>query len=242
MAQTLEQKVDAPQEKKEEKKPIGALESVINETFDLAKTTANLGIAVGLPYGADKYMSGLGARATAGAFYLASDDKSSKSARQESIVGTAFAAFAHYTMQAISATSAYAKAALVPLWVLGANAVYMASDHIVKEKSLRGLGTKFKDHYASVTKKVLKWLAIPTYLTTFLPGIWQVPSIAVQSYVFRKFIAPHKKEPKEVKDRTPYFSNAIKKIGSATASPFKALYEISGGFYKPPKEPSPQQA
>lgn len=233
---------NAPQQEKKEEKPISVLESAINETFDFIKTGANACIAVGLPSGADKFMGGLGARATAGAFYLASDDKSSKSARKRSLVGTAFAAFAHYTLGPISALSAYARAALVPLWSLGATGFYMSTDHAVENKSLRGLGKKFRENYWPVAKKALWWLTLPTYLTTFLPGLWQVPSIAAQSYVFSKYIAPHKKEPKEEKARTPYISIGVKKIGSALLSPLKAVYEIGSNLYKPKQPPAAQPA
>lgn len=236
---------NASQQEKKEEKPISPLRSFVAETGDLTSKVLNAGIAISLPYGADKFMGGLGARATSGAFYLASDDKSSKSARQESMVGAAFAAFAHYTMQAISAASAYARAALVLPWQAAANAYYMTTDHLVKEKSFRGLGKKFKEHYMPALKKVIKWLAIPTFFTTYLPVPWQVPSIAAQSFVFRKYIMPSKKEPKEEKDKTTYraaTSNVIKRLGSKLVSPLKAVYEIGSNLYRPKQPPAAQPA
>src|SRR3989344_4942323 len=41
--------LNAPQEKKEEKKPVGTLESIVNETFKFIWDTAKTALAVGIP-------------------------------------------------------------------------------------------------------------------------------------------------------------------------------------------------
>ncbi len=194
-------------------------------------------------------MGGVGARTTAAAYFLAADKKNSRTARLESIVGTAFAGFAHSTLGAISTVSAYARPPLIPLWSLVATGYYMTTDHIVKNKSLSGLVGKFKEHYKPVAKKALWWLTIPTYLTTFLPGLWQVPSIAVQGYIFRKYIAPHKKEPKEEKDKTPYpvaaFNVTSKLVRNSVKGFYDAVYAVGASLYKAapkPAAPTPQPA
>ena len=219
----LEQKVNA-QEKKEEK--VSVWKSGINEIIDGTRTATNLGIAAGLPIGTDILMGGVDASSTAAAFYLGARDKSSRSARLESIIGTAFAGFAKLTLGAISTLGAYSRAALIPPWQAAANAFYLTTDHIVKNKSLSGLGKKFKEKYMDITKKAILYLSIPTYLTTFLPGPLQIPSIALQSYIFRKFIAPDKKEPEKPKDKTPYLVAFGNVMGRTTKGLYEAVYTI----------------
>lgn len=252
MAETIDDIAkNAPhQEQKTKEKKQSVTQSALEEIVSGIGTGANLAAAGAVPWIADRGignfngMGGFGATATSGALYAGADDKSSKSARNESIVGTLFAAFAKYTLGPISGLGAYAKAALIPLWQAAANAYYLTADHLVKNKKFSGLAKRFKEGYTKMTTKAIAFLSIPTYLTTFLPGIWQVPSIALQSYIFRKYIAPDKKEPKAEKDKTPYLvatSNVISKLGNRLIySPLKALYEIGSGYaYSPALQPKP---
>ena len=239
----LEQKVNvnAPQQtKEEEKKPVSVTQSALEEIVSGVGTAANLAVAGGLPLVADrgianfKGMGGFGATSTSAGLYFGGDKKGSRAARLESIVGTAFAVFANYTFGPISALGAYAKAALVPLWQLAANAFYMTTDHIVKKKTLSGLAENFKQNYKRITKKVLKYLTIPAYLATFLPLLAQIPALAVQAFVFKKYIADGEKEPKEEKDKTPYYVAASKvmyKLGyNLFYAPLIATQAIGSGL------------
>lgn len=218
-------KTAPPQDKKAEK-PVSVWRSALEETVDAASSAVNAGIAVGLPLVADRGigsfsgMGGFGATSTSGAFYLGADDRSMKSARQHSIIGTVFAAFAKYTLAPIYALGAYASAPLIPLWQLAANAVYMGTDNIVKKKSL--YIENFKKRFIDISKKAIKYLSIPTYLTQFLPGVLQIPSIALQSYIFKKYIARDKKSRTETKEKTTYRA-AFRSLGE----------KISKAFYLP---------
>ena len=174
MADNKEEK--KPEEKKEEKQPVSVWRSGLEEIIDGTRTATNLSIAVGLPLVADRaILGGVDAITTSAAFYLGARDKSSRSARLESIIGTAFAGFAKLTLGAISTLGVYARAALIPPWQAAANIFYLTTDHIVKNKSLSGLGKKFKEKYMDITKKAILYLSIPTYLTTFLPGPLEIP-------------------------------------------------------------------
>lgn len=250
--ENLEQKVNvnAPKEEKaEEKKPVSITKSALEEIVDAAGKAANLGIVVGLPtvadFGIGKFegMGGFDARATSTAFYLGAPDKSLKSARNESIIGTAFAAFAKYTLSLIYALGAYVSAPLIPLWQIVANAVYMTTDNIVKKKSL--YIENFKKRLTHISKKAIKYLSIPTYLTQFLPGILQIPSIALQSYIFKKYIIGEKKEKTKQKDKTPYHvaaSNVINKTYGRITSAAYDLGSLVRNFFKAPAPtPAPTQ-
>ncbi|MBI2658034.1 hypothetical protein HYX08_05065 [Candidatus Woesearchaeota archaeon] len=63
--------------KEEKKKPVGVLESVVNETFDAASKLGRGAASVALPVLADSSMGGFGASSTAAAFYAAESIHSS---------------------------------------------------------------------------------------------------------------------------------------------------------------------
>ena len=255
MAETIDDitKTAPQQEKKEEPKSI--LRSGLEEIAQGVGTATNLAVAGGFPLIADrgignfKGMGGFGATATSAGLYFGGEKKGSRSARLESIIGTTFAVFANYTFGPISTLGAYAKAALVPLWQLAANAFYMTTDHIVKKKTLSGIAENFKQNYKRITKKVLKYLTIPTYLTTFLPTLWQIPALALQAYVFKKYVAKDEKEKAEQKVKTPYYvatSRAIYKLGyNLFYAPLIATQAIGStlrDFFKKTPAPEPKPA
>lgn len=231
MAETIDDnaKEGIEQDKKPDNKVKSALISGLEEIVEGTRTTANLGIAVAAPTIADTLTGGFDASSTAVAFYLGSSDRSSKSARQHSIIGTAFALFSKYTLTPIYSLGAYASAAFVPFWQLAANTFYMATDNIVKKKSL--YIENFRKRWKDMSKKALLYLSIPTYLTQFLPGLLQIPSIALQSYIFKKYIAKDS-ESTAPKDKTPLYvaaRNITKKVVYGTS---QAAYAIGSTFYE----------
>lgn len=230
MAETLEQKANAPQQdksegEKEKKKQVtqSALEEIAEGSGRLMRTAT----AVSLPVLADLTMGGFGATSTAGAFYLAEKRHPVKL----SLLGTAFAVFANYTLAPISAFGFYARAGAVAAWNLAATAYYMLTKKIIYRESFKG----FWSEYKGISKKVLAFLYLPTLLTTYLNLLWQVPAIALQGYLFKRFIAKDKKEP-EQKDKTPY-SAAIRNVSYRI---FNAPYDIGKAIYEA-TSPKPKQ-
>ena len=234
--ETLEQKVNAPQQEKKAEKPVSVLESAIKETFDAIKTGANLGIAAAAPAAGYALTGNAGVLATSAAYIAATKGKKdSKIIRNESLSGSIFGTFAHYTLAPLKYLGNLGKVAYMSIWPFAANAFYFGEDHLIKKASPKGLYKKFKEDYWPVTKKTFKTV-VPLNIASalFLPQQYMVASIAVASYIFRRFVAGGKGE--EQTDKTSYLATAstgIKKIGSALVSPIKALYEIAGGPYKP---------
>ena len=226
----------APQQDKKEEKPKSVWRSALEEIADAGTKAAKLGLAFGIPYVADRGignfsgMGGYDASATSAAFYLA--DR--KNVVRKSIIGTAFAAFAKYTIGLISNLSSYvARATLVPAWQALANAYYITTKHLVEKKTLTGIVENFKQNYKRITKKAIYYLALPTLLTTFLPGPWQIPAIALQSYIFAKYIAPDEKDKSEEKEKTTYraaFRSLGEKISKAFYSPLRGAEYFGRGI------------
>ncbi len=229
--ETLEQKVNVPQqEKKEEKKPVGILESVINETFDAIKAGANLTIATAAPFAGYALTGNAGVLATSAAFVAGTrGKKSSKTIMKESLSGAVFGTFAHYTTQPLKYLSKLGKLAYMIPWVFGANVFYMAEDHLVKNGTPKGLYKKFKEDYWPVVKRAFMLPAPLNILSAlFLPPQYMVGAIAAANYLFRRFAAGGKGE--EQTDKTPYLvatSNVLGKLGRNTA---KGLYDAAYGL------------
>src|SRR3989338_6076209 len=128
--ETLEQKVNAPQQEKKAEKPVSVLESAIKETFDAIKTGANLGIATAAPAAGYALTGNAGVLATSAAYLAATKGKKdSKVIRNESLSGALFGTFAHYTLLPLDYIgSAARKVAYMIPCVFSANAFYMAEN------------------------------------------------------------------------------------------------------------------
>ena len=99
MAEDLEQKVNALQDKNEEKKPISILESVINETFDAIKAGFNLSVGIAAPAAGYALTGNAGVLVTSAAYVAATKGKKdSKIIRNESLSGAVFGTFANYAL------------------------------------------------------------------------------------------------------------------------------------------------
>jgi len=244
MAETLEQKVDAP--KQEEKKPVSVLESVITETFDAVKSGINLGIATAAPVAGYALTGNAGVLATSAAYVAATKGKkSSKIIRNESLSGSLFGTFVHYTLLPLNYIGgAIQKVAYMIPWVFGANAFYMAEDHLIKEKSPKGLYKKFKENYFKIIKKAFMLPAPLNILSAlFIPQQYLVAAAAVTGYLFRRFVAGGKGE--EQTDKTPYpvaALNVSSKLARNTTKGFsEAIYAIGssiGDLYKTSPRPA----
>lgn len=248
--QNLEQKLNAPNQEKKEEKKVSTLESAVNEAFDAIKAGFNLGIATIAPAAGYALTGNLGVPATSLAYIAATKGKkSSKIIRNESLSGSIFGTFAHYTTLPLRMLGNIGKVAYMIPWVFGANAFYMAGDHLIKEKSPKGLYKKFKENYWKIVKKAFMLPAPLNILSAlFVPQQYMVAAIAVTSYLFRRFVAGGKGE--EETDKTPYLVAAPRVAGklirNTTKGLFDAVYAIGSSIpdlYKTsPKTEAPKPA
>jgi hypothetical protein len=232
--ETLDQRVadaSGEPEEKEEKKPQGVLESVIDETLGAAKSVVNVGLGTAVSVGGYALTGNPGVLATSGAYLAGTKGKKdSKIARQEFMGGAAFGTFAHYTTLPLQALTNVGKAAFLIPWAFGANAFYLAADHLIKNYSFKGLGKKFKEDYIPVLKKAM-YTAVPINIASaiLLPAQYMVAAIAGASYVFRRFVIGG--EGKEHTDKTPYYkatANVTRKLLGNTA---KGISDIGRAIY-----------
>ena len=92
MAEDLEQKINAPQQNKnEEKKSASPLENAVNEFFDAIKAGFNLGVGIAAPAAGYALTGNAGVLAVSAAYVAATKGKkSSKTIRNESLSGAIF--------------------------------------------------------------------------------------------------------------------------------------------------------
>ncbi|MBI2559145.1 Mpv17/PMP22 family protein [Candidatus Woesearchaeota archaeon] len=239
-ASPLEQaaKTAPHEEKKEEKKPVGALESVVNETIHAAGNLIKLGLAVGIPTAqaltAQSFGNPILARDTAimaGAQVAADATINLKKSKkymagnvlESAIMGTALAAPLHYMFKLAhkvpldSALGYLGKAAVwggfaYPAYV----GFYQAADYLIKNRTFKGLGKYIKENYWPTLKKAWTYLLPISLLNVFFaPTILNVPIAAGLTYLFDLFGAPKKGELQEdeKRDKTPYYVAAPRVAG-----------------------------
>ena len=242
--ETLEQKVNAPQENKEEKKPVTTLESVIGEVGDLF----NLGIGVAAPAAGYLLTGNAGVPVVSAAFVAASEGNlTSKKIRDESLGGTIWGTALHYLTTPLKFFSNLGKAAYIAVLPFASNSIYPATDHLIKNKSPKGLYEKLKKNYWPNVKKTFKtvwplnllaalFLSQPAYI---------VGAMGVANYLFRRFVIGGKGE--EYEDKTPYSvaaSSVTYKLARNTVKGFyESVYAIGssiGDLYKSSPRPAPQ--
>jgi len=249
MADTIDDKVNniPPQQKNEEqnaKKPQSNLESVLDEIGDLF----NLSVGVAAPVAGYALTGNAGVLASSAAYVAATKGrKDSKVIRNESLSGALFGTFTHYTTLPLKFLSSIGKVAYMIPWVFGANAFYMAEDHLIKEKSPKGLYKKFKENYLKIIKKAFMLPAPLNILSAlFLPQQYMVAAGAVTGFLFRRFVAGGKGE--EQTDKTPYYAaapNVAKKlVRNTTKGLYDSFYAIGssiGDLYKSSPKPAPPE-
>ena len=253
----------APQEKKEEQKPIGTLESVVNETSHLIKTGINLGLAGLIPYiqavlvpqaaRDTAILAGVQVAGDATTNFKRGKKTDSSEVLKSSIVGTTIAVPTYYAFKLVNKISLdniagyFGRAslfggAIAPAFI----GFYQTVDYLVRNLSFKGLGKYLKENYWPTLKKF--WTRVlPFSLANifFVPANLQIPVAAGLQYLFTLFGAPKKGELKEEekRDKTPYYvaaANAAYKLGrNLFYAPLRAIYEIA----KPaPKAPAIQPA
>src|SRR3989344_4443265 len=237
-------------EKGEKKKEKGTLESFVSEAFAAMGAGVNMGIAAAAPAAGFALTGNPGVLANSASFVLGTrGSKNSKIIRNESLSGAIFGTYGHYTNLPVKYLSTIPQklAYMIP-WVFGANAFYMAEDHLIKEKSPRGLYKKFRENYLNIIKKAFMLPAPLNILAAlFLPQQYMVASAAVTGYLFRRFVAGGKGE--EQTDKTPYLTAApnvaYKLIRNTTKGLYDAVYALGSSvndLYKSsPKLSAPAQ-
>jgi hypothetical protein len=238
--------------KPEGKKSKGILENIIDDSKDLF----NLGIAASAPLAGFAVTGNPGVLATSSSFILGTrGKKSSKTIRDESLSGAVFGTFANYTNKPLESMTRPGKLAYMIPWVFGANAFYMAEDHIIKNQSASGLAKKFKENYFPVVKKAFMLPApINIVAAIFLPQQYLLYTLSLATYLFRRFVVGGKGE--EYEDKRPFSVVVSGSIGKAAKNfyygvPSAAyglgnsvndlLYRIFKGNHAPAKaaEPAP---
>lgn len=250
-----EDSLNAPQqEKKEEKKPIDTLESILNETGNLLKTGVNLGLATAVPFTQAAFLPQYAsATATLAGAQVAGDAttdirKGKKytagSALESSLVGTATTIPTYHMFDLINKVPTDtllgygAKAAAwgglaYPAYI----GMYQFLDYVIKNRTFKGVGKYIKENYWPTVKRAWKTTLLPSILSiSLLPLAWQIPVSALIQYVFTLFGAPKKDEVKEEdkRDKTPYYVAAPRALGRGLKSIFygvpEAVYSVSSAL------------
>ena len=238
----------AGQEKKEEKKPIGTLESVVNESYHLFGNTVKLGLAGFIPYtqgvlfpSVARDSAILAGSQIAGDF--TTDRRRDKkytagSLLESSIIGTALAPALSGMFDAVHQvplTSPMGYLGQAALWGGVAYPAYFAlyqfANYVVRNRTVKGVGKYIKENYWTALKQGWKTL-FPFSLVNllFAPLYLNVPIAATLSYLLTLFGAPKTDEVKEdqKRDKTPYLSAASSAVGKGLKNVF---YGVPQTFY-----------
>lgn len=237
----------ATPEKKEEKKPIGTLESVVGETTHLFGNTVKLGLAGAVPLAFASAVPSM-ARDTAilSGAQIASDyttayqrgkKYTAGSLLESSVLGTATTPVIEtmfHTTNLIPTNSLSGYIAKGAVWggimYPGFVASYLPIAYLVRNRTFKGMGKYIKENYWPILKKSWKYLLPFSLLNIFFAPSWlQIPISAAISYVYDRFAAPPKEEiPEHLKrDKTPYLVAAPTVAAKFVRNSVKGLYEAA---------------
>ena len=225
-----EENNSSPQEhgeqKEEKKKPIGTLESVVGELGDLF----NLGIGVAAPAAGYLLTGNAGVPVVSAAFVAASEGSlTSKKIRDESLGGAIWGTMLDYITAPLKYMSSLGKTAYIATLPFISNSVYPTIDHLVKNKSPKGLSERFNNYWTNV-KKTFKTIWPLNLLAAlfFTQSAYIVGTIGIANYLFRKFVVKGKED--EHTDNTSYYSAASNVVGKLVKNPIKGLYGAVGAI------------
>ena len=189
----------------------------------------NLGIGVAAPAAGYALTGNPGVIATSTSYVLGTrGGKSSKVIRNESLSGTIFGTFAHYTLEPMRNLGKMLKAAYTASWLFLANGFYISQDNLIKNQSPKGLYKKLKENYFPLLKRVYKSTGPLVILSSmFVPQAYMVASIAVTSYIFRRFV--RKGNDEEHVDKTSYMASASNLAGRFFKNIFSYVYQGAYG-------------
>ena len=247
--ETLEQKVNASQnEKEEKKKPVSTLESVIGEIGDLF----NLGIGLAAPAAGYALTGNAGVPVVSAAYIAGSEGNlTSKKIRDESLSGAIWGTFLNYFTSPLKYLTKLGKTAYMTMLPFIANSVIPTTNYLIENKSPKGLFEKLRKNYWPNVKKTFKAIWPLNLLSAlfFSQPAYIVGAIGLANYLYRKFVVSKKEEEGKEIDKTPYLvaaSNVSYKLArNTTKGLFDAVYAIGsslGDLYKTsPKSTVPKQ-
>ncbi|GEM_PF-2659714 len=220
MAENLEQKVSGHPEKKEEKK-LNAFESASSESSKAARGLVNTTIGAGAIALAAKYF-GLDGLVTAASFpvggmiekkIMAESDESkkkfsSKNFRDEAIAGAAFTVLLWYGVNYMRGLpgafgiggiqNALAVGGMALASPLVFNLFYYPIKYLADNKTFKGLGKDFKEHYWKGTKRAIYTLGLPWSATVAtsvaFPALYPIlfPILAAFEVAYRVVLSKEK--------------------------------------------------
>ncbi|GEM_PF-3254585 len=204
-------------EKKENSK--GTLESVANELGDLL----NLGVGIAAPAAGYALTGNLGVPVVSAAYVAGSSGNlTSKGFRNESLIGSIVGTILNYFTLPLKTMALAGKAAYLTMTPLVTNLISPTTDHLVKNKSPRGLYEKLrKDYWPNVKKTFRTSWPIGYFPSLFLPQAYVVAAMGIAFYVYKKFVVGSKGEET---DKTPY------SVAAPNVS-YKLLRNTSKGLY-----------
>ena len=244
---------DQGTEKKEEKKQIGTLESVVNESAHATGNFVKLGLAGLIPYSLASAVPSwsIDTAVQAGAQVAGDATTSRKKGKkftatnvlEASILGTALTPPLEVVLGTINkipldSLSGYlGRAALwggvgYPFFV----GLYQFLDYTIKNRKIKGVFDYMKKEYWPALKGIYKILPISLLNIFFAPPYLQIPIGAALTYIFTLFGAPKRQELKEEekRDKTPYLSAASSALGKGLKTIFygvpQAVYAIGSGI------------
>lgn len=187
--------------KEQAQKLKSTLDSVVGELGDLV----NLSVGVAAPAAGYALTGNAGVPVVSAAFVAASEGNiTSKKFRDESLAGAIWGTMLNYFTKPLKNMSTLAKTGYLALLPLISNSVYPTVDHLIKNKSPKGIYEKLSKNYWPNVKKTFKTV----WPLNLLAGLFLsnaayiVGTIGVANYLFRKFIVKGKEE--ENSDKTPY--------------------------------------
>jgi len=189
-SETLERKIGNRYSGYGAKKRLSRLESTVSELASAAKSAFNLGVSAAAPTAGYALTGNPNIIATSASFVAGSKGrKNTTLVKQESLSGAIFGIFSHYFLSPLGYLTSVGKAAYMTLFPFAANAFYMAEDHLIKNKSLKGLHSKFRENYFANVKKSFKTVhLINLSAALFLPLQYMVGAVAVAAFIYRKFV------------------------------------------------------
>ena len=259
-------------EKKEEKKQLTTLESVVEETTHGIGNIIKLGLAGAIPYffansfpslKRDTYiLSGAQVASDITISYKKDKKYTAGNFLESTALGTAMTPvlegmFGTVNSMPLNTTLDYVAKAGVwggvcyPAFV----AAYQPIAYFIRNRTFKGMGKYIKENYWSTLKQSWKTLLPISLLNVFFAPLWlQIPISAALSYVFDLFGAPQKEEVSEdqKRDKTPYPIAALnvtsKLVRNTIGGFYNGLYDLGraiGGGYsssQPSSAPTPAQS
>ena len=237
-------------EKKEEKKQVGTLESVVDETTHLIGNAAKIGAGIAIPtafaYAVPSFkrdtaiLAGAQVASDITTSYKRGKKYTAGSFLESTVLGTAMTPilegmFRTVNKMPLNAPIDYlAKGAvwggiMYPAFV----ASYQPIAYLIRNRTFKGMGKYIKENYWPALKDAWTKLLPFSLLNVFFAPSWlQIPIAATLSYLFDLFGAPQKGEvPEHLKrDKTPYLvatSNVLGRLGKNTA---KGIYDTFYGI------------